>query len=248
MPEPFSWFMFVPEIGADHKLLTIAHTWVVTLLLLAMAWLVRGHLKRKREELTEADLIPEDRLTLRNLFEIYVEGIHGMMHGLLKEKTPQYFWLIGTLFIYIMFSNMAGLVPGLLPPTENINTNAAMAIIVFLVYNYVGIKTQGVGPYFKHMLGPIIWIAPLMFVVETISHFVRPASLSIRLFGNINGDHYVLAIFSQVIPSIVSPILGVGVPVIFLGLGLFVSFVQAFVFALLSVVYIALAVTEEEHH
>jgi F-type H+-transporting ATPase subunit a len=124
-----------------------------------------------------------------------------------------------------------------LPPTDNINTNIPCAIIVFLYYNFVGIREQGFIKYFKHFAGPIIWLAPLMFSIELISHLVRPLSLSVRLFGNITGDHMVLGIFSQLTPLVV--------PVIFLFLALFVAFIQAFVFSLLSTVYIALA-TEAE--
>ncbi len=132
-----------------------------------------------------------------------------------------------------------GLIPGFLPPTDNLNTNVACSLTVFLFYNYHGFKAHGFG-YIKHFMGPVIWLAPLMFVIEVISHLVRPASLSVRLFGNIAGDHLVLNIFSHFVP--------LGVPVVFMFLGLFVSFIQAFVFTLLSMVYISLATTKESHH
>jgi F-type H+-transporting ATPase subunit a len=110
---------------------------------------------------------------------------------------------------------------------------------VFLYYNVVGIKTQGLKNYLGHMTGPILWLAPLIFVIELISHLVRPMSLSLRLFGNINGDHVVLGIFSDLVPLVL--------PVIFMALGIFVSVIQAFVFTLLSTIYIGLATAHEEH-
>jgi len=245
MPESFSWLMFIPAIGVNHELLAIAHAWLVTSILLVLGLVVRGQIKKARANLTRDDLVPEDSLTLRNGWELYVESILGMMEGLLGHHARPFFWLIGTLFIYIFANNLLGVLPGLLPATENVNTNAALAIIVFVVYNVVGVRSHGVGGYLKHFLGPVMWLAPLMIVVEVISHLVRPASLTIRLFGNINGDHLVLAIFSQLIPSISTPLLGLLLPIPFLALGIFVAFMQAFVFALLTTIYIAMAYSHD---
>lgn len=186
---------------------------------------------------TEKCLVPSSKFRPSTLFEVAVEGILGLMEGVLGHKAKDFFPLIGSLFIYIFACNIIGLIPGLQPPTDNVNTNLACAILVFVYYNYQGIKTHGLVGYAKHFLGPVIWLGPLMLVIELISHVVRPISLSIRLFGNMTGDHLVLGIFSQMTPILV--------PVIFMGLGLFISFIQAFVFSLLSIVYLGLA-TEEE--
>lgn len=242
MPSPFSWFMYIPAIGHDHGLLAVAHAWLVVVILVAMAVIASFSIKKNPAQLSRDDLVPEDKLTLRHLFEIYVEKILGMMEGLLGHHAQQYFWLIGTIFIYILFSNLLGLMPGLLPPTENINTNLAVSITVFIVYNAIGVKTHGAG-YVKHFLGPALWLAPLMVVVELLSHVVRPLTLAVRLFGNINGDHIVLTIFSQLIPGISTSLMGLIIPVPFIALGIFVSFMQAFVFALLSTIYISMAVS-----
>ncbi len=241
MPENFSWFMYIPAIGHNHELLAVAHSWLVVAVLTIMALLATGKIKRVTPESSSADLIPEDRVTVRNIFDFYTEKILGMMSGLLGDSAPRYFWLIGTLFIYILVSNLLGLIPGLLPPTDNINNNLAMGVFVFVTYHVVGVKEQGLGAYLKHFAGPVLWLAPLMVVVELISHCVRPVTLAIRLFGNINGDHIVLGIFSQLIPEVFSQYLGLLIPVFFLVLGMFVAFVQAFVFSLLSVVYISMA-------
>lgn len=203
------------------------------LFLLILAWVANRRLSH-----TEACLVPKSRPTPSTLFEVIVEAILGLMEGVMGKRAWKYFPLIGTLFIYILTCNIMGLIPGLAPPTDNINTNAACALIVFLYYNYVGIKEHGFLNYAKHFLGPVLWLGPLMLVIELVSHIVRPVSLSVRLFGNMTGDHLVLGVFSELTPLLV--------PIIFLALGLFISFIQAFVFSLLSIVYIALA-TEEGH-
>lgn len=187
----------------------------------------------------EEELVPSPGFSLKNIFQITVEGILSLMEGVIGKDAKDYFPLIGTCFIYIFINNILGIIPGFVPATENVNTNLAMALTVFVYYNYMGIKKQGVKNYIKHFMGPIWWLAPLMLVIELISHLVRPISLSIRLFGNITGDHVVLGIFSGLVPLVI--------PVIFLALGIFVSFIQAFVFSLLSTVYLGLAVAHEEH-
>ncbi|MBI4211103.1 MAG: F0F1 ATP synthase subunit A [Deltaproteobacteria bacterium] len=191
---------------------------------------------------TEQCLVPEKKPTLPGIFELVMELVLGLMRDIMGERAEKYFPLIGSLFIYLLVSNLLGVIPGFMPPTDNINTNLACALTVFLYYNAVGIKEQGWKNYLKHLAGPVLWLAPLMMTIELISHIVRPISLSIRLFGNISGDHLVLEIFSRLVP--------IGVPIIFMALGVFVAFIQAFVFTLLSMVYIALATDHghEEHH
>jgi F-type H+-transporting ATPase subunit a len=134
-----------------------------------------------------------------------------------------------------------GLLPGFSPPTTNFNVTLALGLLSFTAYNVFGFKEQGLG-YLKHFVGPMLWLAPLMIPLELISNFVRPFSLALRLLGNMTGDHTVLEIFTDLTKVII--------PVIFYGLGTFVSFVQAFVFTLLSMVYVSLAVTHHggDHH
>jgi F-type H+-transporting ATPase subunit a len=123
------------------------------------------------------------------------------------------------------------------PATDNINTTVAIGLFVFVLYNALGAKESGL-KYFAHFLGPVWWLAPLMVVIELISHLVRPMSLGLRLAGNMTGDHTVLSIFLDKYP--------IGIPIIFYSLGIFVCLVQAFVFTLLSMVYVGMA-TEHEH-
>jgi F-type H+-transporting ATPase subunit a len=147
-------------------------------------------------------------------------------------------------FIFIFVSNLIGVIPGFLPPTSNVNTNIAVALVVFFLTHYYGVKEHGVG-YLKHFMGPMLMLAPLMFAIEMISHLVRPLSLTVRLYGNISGDHIVLGIFSNIWHTLGINIPEVGIPVIFLMLGIFISFVQAFVFSLLSMVYISGAMAHD---
>lgn len=220
----------------NHENMHMVTAGAAGLFLILFAFVANRRLKN-----VEACLVPKATATPSTLFEVIVESLLGLMEGVLGERAPRYFPLIGGLFIYIFTCNLIGLIPGLAPPTENLNTNVACALLVFLYYNYLGIKEQGLVQYLKHFMGPVIWLGPLMFAIEIISHAVRPVSLSVRLFGNMTGDHMVLGAFSNLTPLLV--------PVIFLGLGLFISFIQAFVFSLLSIVYIGLATeTAEGHH
>lgn len=205
--------------------------------LVAITLIVLGAIAHQKLKKTEKRLIPSTRLTIAGIFDAAGEAILKFIEGVMGDRAMKFLPLIGTLFLYIFFCNLLSLIPGFLPPTDNINTNLPCALTVFFYYHAVGIKEHGLFKYLKHMTGPIIWLAPLMFAIELISHCVRPISLSVRLFGNITGDHMVLGIFSDLLPQFV--------PVIFLFLALFVAFVQAFVFSLLSTVYIALA-TEHE--
>ena len=161
-----------------------------------------------------------------------------------EAAAKRYFPLIGALAVFIFFSNVLGMIPGFLPPTDVLDTTLALGLVVFVSTHYLGVKEHGLS-YFKHFLGPIVaWYALplmiLMLLIETISHMVRPLSLGIRLMGNIMGDHKVLGIF-----------LGFGVlflPLPIMVLGSIVAVVQTMVFCLLSMVYIALAIEHAEEH
>ncbi len=231
MEHNFTWAnLFFDHV--DHNNVHMIYSTFVLILLTIVGVLV--YLKLRN---TEARLVPEPKGSLSSSFEVVVEGILEMMEGICGKQAVKFFPIIGTLFVYIFTCNMLSVIPGFLPPTDNINTNLACGLTVFIYYNFVGFKEHGMG-YIKHFMGPIIWLAPLMLMIELIGHVVRPVSLSLRLFGNITGDHLVLGIFSDLVPLIV--------PVIFLGLAVFVAFIQAFVFSLLSLIYVGLA-TEHDH-
>lgn len=229
----FTWLSFLTHDLVNEHNMHVVTSGIIVFFLFIATLLVWKKIRRTQER-----LIPESKTTLTNIFEVSVESILGLMEGIIGPDAKKYFPLIGTIFIYIFLCNAIGLIPGVLPPTDNLNTNLAISATVFVYYNAMGIKSHGIGGYAKHFLGPILWLGPLVAVIEIIGHAVRPVSLSLRLLGNIVGDHLVLGIFSNLVPLIV--------PVIFMALGLFVSFIQAFVFSLLSTIYIALA-TAHEH-
>jgi len=231
----FAWLSWLTEDKINEHNIHIFHSAFIVILLMVATLLVAKKLRR-----TEERLVPESKTTLTNIFEVAVESLLGLMEGIVCKDAIKYFPLIGSVFIYIFLSNMLGLIPGFLPPTDNINTNLAISLTVFVYYNVMGIKAHGLAGYLKHFMGPILCLGPLVAVIEIIGHLVRPVSLSLRLFGNITGDHLVLGIFSGLVPLFV--------PIVFLALGLFVSFIQAFVFSLLSTIYIGLATAHEEGH
>jgi F-type H+-transporting ATPase subunit a len=142
------------------------------------------------------------------------------------------------MFVYIFLSNFLGLIPGMPASTGEMNTTLALGLAVFFYYNFVGFKEHGIA-YLKHFAGPVIWLAPLMIIIELMSHLFRPISLGIRLQGNISGDHAVLEAFTNISPW------GLGIPVIFYGLGVFVAFIQAFVFCLMTMTYISLSASHD---
>jgi F-type H+-transporting ATPase subunit a len=233
-------FPFGQEVRFGHSVL-------VTVIILVVALMARMALSRVPEG--RDGLVPDADLKPRNLLELYTESILNMVRGILgREDGDRFFPLIAGIFLYVFVSNLLGVLPGFSPPTDHVNTNLGIALTVFVVYNVSGIRRQGFVPYFKHLMGPVLFLAPLMFLVEAIGHIVRPLSLSIRLYGNMFGDHLVLDIFMNKLPSLVGAVIGWGLPVIFLGLGIFVSLIQAFVFSLLSVLYIALAVEHSDDH
>lgn len=186
-------------------------------------------------------LVPERTLTVRNAVEMAVEAILGLIHDTMGEHGKHFLPLLGSLAFFIFFSNISGQIPGFLPPTDNLNTTAACALIVFFTTHIYGFRVNGM-KYLKHFAGPVWWLAPLMIPIEIIGHLARPLSLSMRLFGNIFGDHMVLSVFVLLAPLVV--------PLPMLALGIFVAVVQTFVFTLLSMIYIAGAIEhhEEEHH
>lgn len=230
----FTWFGWFSDSINHHNIHMFTGSFVAVILITA-AFVYRAALGT-----IENEVVPDGKFSLKNVLQVTVEWILGLMESIIGPTAKSYFPLVCSVFLYVFLNNLMGVFPGFLPATENINTTLALGLVIFIYYNVVGIKAQGAGNYFKHLMGPIWWLAPLMLLIELISHFVRPLSLGIRLFGNITGDHVVLGIFSNLVPLVV--------PVLFLALGVFVSFVQAFVMSLLTAVYIGLAVSHDDEH
>jgi F-type H+-transporting ATPase subunit a len=231
----FNWLSLIPglENYPNHVVMAI----LISAILIVATAIARSQLQKVMRT-PEGGIVPEPKLTFRNFFEVIAEQLYGLTETVIgHHDAPIYFPIIGTLFVFIFVSNLVGLIPGLLPPTDNLNTTLALGAFVFFYYNYAGLKAHGLA-YLKHFLGPVLWLAPLMLVIELASHIFRPISLALRLRGNIMGDHVVLGVFSELVPYLL--------PVIFYGLGVFVAFVQAFVFCLMTMVYISLS-TAHDH-
>jgi F-type H+-transporting ATPase subunit a len=213
--------LHIAEAGCD----AIAYTWLVIVLLFILSKLATKAITSRRPD------------GMQNFMEIVVGGIENMVVETMGEHGRSFFPLIATLALFILVSNLIGLVPGFYPPTANINTTAACAIVVFVTTHIVGVKEHGFG-YLKHFMGPILWLAPIMFFIEIIGHLSRPISLTLRLFGNMNGHELVLMIFFGLAPFLVP------LPMMFMGV--LVSFIQSFVFMVLAMIYIGGSL-EEAH-
>jgi len=243
----FSWFHLIPAVREGFGFLAqreaswvLPTSWTICLVLVLIAVVARLGLERAKRRGGIEALVPDRTLTARNAMEIYVQALFDLAEGTLgRADARRFFPLVGTLFIYILVSNLVALVPGFLPPTSNFSSNLSMALLVFLVFNVAGLWRNGFS-YVKHLWGPIALMGPFFLVIELISLCIRPVSLSLRLAGNLFGDHMVFGIMSGLVPPLV--------PIPFLGLGMFVSFIQALVFTLLTTVYISLAVAHDEEH
>lgn len=172
---------------------------------------------------------------LQQILELFVGTVGKFLDDVIGHDGRKYMPIIGCFAVLILLSNLIGLVPGFMPPTGNIVVTISLGLCSFVTYNLIGFRKMGFG-YLKSFMGPVP-TAPFFCVIELVSHIARPMSLGIRLFGNIFGDHQVAGVFLSLVPPVI--------PIPFLLLGIFVSFVQTLVFSLLSMIYIALAV---EHH
>ena len=224
----FNW----TQLFVEHDRIHVATMAVVTVFIILLSLLVRlalGH--------GEKAIIPADKFSLKGLFEVLIEFIVSLCDMMIGKEGRHFAPLFASLFLFIFINNLFGLIPGMTPATDNINTTFAIGLFSFVIYNAYGIKAHGLA-YVKQFLGPLILLAPLMFVIELISHIARPVSLGLRLQGNMLGDHTVLGIFLDLLPY-------TGIPVIFYMLGLFVCSMQAFVFTMLSMIYVSMAISHD---
>lgn len=206
------------------------HSILVSIFLIVSSFFVKKRINKEK--------LPDDSLNLINIIEVIVEQVLNLIKRNIGERGIRFLPLFGTLTLFILFSNLMGLIPGFLPPTDNINITAGCAIIVFFTTHIFGILENRLN-YIKHFAGPKWWLTPIMLPIEIIGHLARPLSLSLRLFGNITGDHLVLVIFTSLVPLVV--------PVFALFLGVFVSIIQSLIFLLLSIMYISSAIEHQEH-
>jgi F-type H+-transporting ATPase subunit a len=196
---------------------------VVMVILVSIGLIIFSFPLRKR-------LSVEKPGAVQQVFELLADGILSLTQDIVGSGARRFFPLLGGLFVYILTCNLLGLFPGFMSPTSNLNVTASCAIIVFFYYNYVGFKEHGFWKYMAHFAGPSLVIAPLLFVIEIISHCARPFSLSVRLFGNIFAEELIIGTLNSLFPFVIS------LPV--MGLALFASTVQAFIFIVLTMVYL----------
>jgi F-type H+-transporting ATPase subunit a len=254
MHHPFTWYVLLPEglrrLLGEHTFFAL----VAALLLLFFALKARAALAVAKDP-----AIPAGKLSARNLAELLVQLVVSQSDSIIGKEGRKYVPYFGTFFLFILFGNLLGLLPGFGSPTANLNTTIGLALCSFAGYNIIGVRQQGVA-YLKHFFGPMtslparsllgkIALVPVLiisvlffFILEGFSHVFRPVSLSLRLFGNMMGDHQVIEAFIGLTKLVV--------PVAFYAMGTLVSVIQAFVFTLLSMIYVALAVShghDEEH-
>jgi len=211
-------------ITDPESLKAVIYTWFVMIVLIVLAFLASRSIKQ----------VPRG---LQNFMEVIITGIENLIEETMGPKGKTYFPLLATFALFILVCNLVALVPGFYPPTANLNTNGALALTVFAMTHIIGFKEHGPS-YLKHFMGPILALAPLIFVIEIIGHLARPLSLSLRLFGNMYGHEIVLMIFLALVPFLL--------PVPMMLMGVLVAFIQTFVFTLLAMIYIAGAL-EEAH-
>lgn len=233
-------YSFLHERGIDELYQAVV---------LAVILLVLGGLGvRKRVAETDGGVIPDEGVSIRNILEIIVEALVDQARSVMGEEYRRYFPLVGSIFLFIVVSNLLGLVPGFGGATSDVNTACAWAIISFVAYNYVGIKTHG-WKYVYQFMGPSLMqkeiggrhyhirvLAPVFLPLEIVLHGARILTLTVRLVANMFADHTVILIWLGMVPLVI--------PAIFMGLGLVVSVLQAFVFSLLTMIYIGQALQE----
>jgi F-type H+-transporting ATPase subunit a len=235
----------------DH----VTYTWLIMLILAGLTFVASRNLQ----------LVPRG---VQNFLEVVLEQFQQMIDDVMGHEGRKYLPLIATLGLFILAGNLMGLVPGLVGVTGNLNTTAACALVVFVAYHWIGARKQGLIPYLKHFAGPVpLALKPLMFVIEIISHLARPLSLTLRLFGNIVGGHILLAVIfllmgldgligwalSGSVPGAIIGGIGGIVTIAFIvgflyPLKILVAFLQAFIFVMLTMLYISGAIEESEHH
>ena len=220
-------FTFFGIISEDPDFLFVTHMLLSAFIAIFLAKVAMSNLQ----------LVPKGT---QNVMEAYLKGVLEMGTDVMgRAHARKYLALVATIGMFVGIANLIGIIPGFEAPSSSLNMTLTLALTVFVYYNFVGIKTHGVIKYFKHFTGPVWWLAWLMFPVEIVSHFSRIVSLSFRLMGNIKGDDMFLAVILVLVPWVM--------PLIPFALLTFGAFLQAFIFMMLTYVYLAGAIIVEEH-
>ncbi len=213
---------------------------VLALVAGSLVLIIIGVVYRAQLSTAKNYIIPDRGISARNLVEALGQSMYGTAKTVMGEASAKkYFSYIIFVFFFILINNLIGIIPGSMSANQNLNTTLALGIFTFIYFNYQGIRAVGFISYMKHFAGPMPALALLIFPIEIISVSVRPLSLALRLRGNMDGDHLILGIFSELVPYIV--------PIPFYAMGIFVGFLQAFVFTLLTMIYIGMATAHHDH-
>jgi len=223
-----SWFLGLIGIHVEHGK-DIIPTHIVMALIVTL--IIIGFFKFA---VKKPQLVPS---RMQSFLESLYLAFRSLIDDVIGEEGRKFLPALGTLGIFIAMSNLIGLFPEFGSPTSNLNVTVGCALFVFIYYNYQGMRKHGVLGYLKTFAGPVWWLAFLFVPIEIISHFSRPLSLSMRLFGNIFGEDLVIIIIASIVPFIA--------PLPMMGLAIFTSLIQAFVFVMLSAIYLAGAMAEE---
>jgi len=224
MPELFTFFGLITH---DKTFIYITHMLLSAGIALILV----------RVAMSNLQLVPTGT---QNVMETYIQGVLQMGTDVMgEENARRYVPLVASIGLFVAIANLIGVIPGFEAPTAFLEMPLTLALVVFVYYNYEGIKRQGVVNYFKHFMGPVWWLYWLMFPIEIVSHFSRLVSLSFRLFGNVKGDDMFLMVILMLAPWLL--------PMIPFALLTFMALLQAFIFMMLTTVYLGSAVAVEEH-
>jgi F-type H+-transporting ATPase subunit a len=174
---------------------------------------------------------------LQHTFELIYEFLHAQAEEVIGHGSKRFLSFFGTIFIFVLFMNLVGIIPTLVSPTMFIMVPVGLAVATFLYYNAAGLRAHGIGGYAKQFFGPMLFLAPVMLPIEIVSHLARPLSLSIRLYANMFAGEEVTNTFLTLTYLFI--------PVLFMALHIFVSLLQAYIFALLAMIYVGGAVAHE---
>ena len=225
--------------GFDSTHFTLTHV-LVSLLVVTLLTLAAIRYALKMRSAGDDRVVPDRKFSVRSGFDMVIEATLSTAEGVMgRKEAERFFPLIGTFVFFILFNNLMGLVPGFISPTDTLKTNLALSVLVLVITQTVGFWTNGVS-HLKHFTGPIWWLSPIMLPIELSSNLIiRPASLAIRLMGNMFADHKLLVTITLLVPPLL--------PLPFYFLGILVCVVQTLVFSLLAMIYISEAVTHEAH-
>lgn len=200
--------------------------------------LVLGLLYKSSVDRAGNDAAPVGKVSVRGVVEMVLEFVHDIGLSVIgQDRVKPFLPVLFGIFLFILVSNLTGLIPGLTPSTDSINTNLVLGLVTFFVFNAAGLKEHGVFGYLKTFAGPLLVMAPIIFLIEGIGMMARPVSLALRLYGNIFGDHLVLSVFTDLTKLVL--------PSFLMFFGLLVACLQSFVFTLLSSIYISMAISHD---